>query len=84
MPGPTLLLIPDKVLDDIGIHAQTFHESIDRLDDGLTKTVEMRIYLPFFCFLNNGFLSTAQLRNTHRKLNHPSVEKRVRVIENNE
>lgn len=39
-------------------------------------------YLSLLVFPKYSFLSTTQLRNLHRNLGHPSVEKQMKIIEN--
>lgn len=55
MPGPTVVIISRRNLDNIGLNYRNFQKTIDKLYDGLTEKIEMKSYLPLLLFLIIGF-----------------------------
>lgn len=80
-PGPTPLIISSKDLDVMRFNYQTLYNVVERPEDVYSKKVQMRSYLPFCVFPKYSFLTHTQLQNTHRNLEHPSVEKQMKIIE---
>jgi len=68
-------------LDALGLNYQSFWKVIERVKDSYIEEVDVRNNLPFLVFETTGFFSSNQLRQIHRNLGHPSVEKQMRVIE---
>ena len=68
-------------MDNMGINYQSLYKIVERPEDGYREKVEMRRNLPYLVFPCLGFFSDVQLKNMHRNLGHPSVEKHMKIIE---
>ena len=82
--GPSPFLLSHKDMDHFGLNYQSLRKIIERPSDGYSENAEMRGNVPWLLFANPSYFTEAQLRNMHRNLGHPTVEKHMRVIENGE
>ncbi len=82
IPGDTPFILSHRDLDNMGLNYQSLFKIVERPEDGYVEPVEMRGNLPYLVFTMGGYFTETQLRNMHRNLGHPTLEKQIKVIEN--
>ena len=80
VPGSSPFLLSHRDLDIMGLNYQSLYKVIERPEDGHQERVEMRGNLPHLLFSTYGYFTEVELRNMHRNLGHPSVDKQVKII----
>lgn len=79
--GTSPMLICHRDMDRFGLNYQTLKKTITRKSDSYIEKATMINGVPYLMFSFPSYFSAQQLRNIHRNLGHPSVEKQIKVIE---
>lgn len=81
IPGDTPSILSHRDLGRLELDYWSLYKLVNRPSDGYTEPVEIRNNLRYMVFTSPGHLTEAKLRIMHRNLGHPTLEKKMKVIE---